>query len=184
LVSSSEGMTTAHQLKIREEDYSFKVSRFEDERKTPYRIFFFDHHALTGSSYRFNDSGNLVYFKAGSEVYDEVSVTPAGGGIEFSAKERLRGRNKKDDDGYHLKTDYIWEDFSCHQCLRADHDLCGPEGGELGGLTEFCNAVELSDLGSEGADSVEILCNRRVNTCAKLAKSCDLKCDAGGDAGE
>lgn len=185
LVSSSEGMTTARQLKIREDEYTFKVSRFEDEKKAPYRIFFFDHHSLTASSYSFNDSGSLVHFKAGSEVYNEVSVSPGGGKIEFSPQARLlRGRNKKDDDGSRLMMDYYWEDFSCHQCLRADHNLCGPGGGEFGGLTEFCNAVDLSDLGGEGADSVDILCDRRVSTCAKLAKACDLKCDAGGGAGE
>ncbi len=186
LVSSSKGMTTAHQLKIREGDITFKVSHYEGERNNPYRIFFFDHHALTGSSYSFNDSGSVVYFKAGSEVYSEVSVSPEGEGIEFFRKARLRGRIKKDDDdGTHPKTDYYWEDFSCHQCLRADHNLCGPEwGDEFGGLTEFCNAVDLSDLGREGADSVDILCDHHVNTCEKLAKACDLKCDAGGDAGE
>ena len=177
LVSSSDGtMSTHQQLKITEGDHKFRVSRYDDGRRAPYRIYFWDK-ALTGSSYRFDGSGNLVYFKAGSEVYSKVSISPAGGGIEVSRKTESRG-GENDHDDHHPETNYAWEDFSCSQCSFLQ-DVCGREGGEPGGLSEFCHAVDLAALGSDGSDSVKILCDHHVSMCAKVAMACDSKCDTG-----
>ena len=176
LASSSEGTMAAHQqLQIRDGGFTFKVSRYNG-RKTPYRVYFWDK-ALSGSSYRFDEGGKLVYFKAGSEVYSKVSIDPAGGGIEFSRTTESRG-GKNDEDDHYPGTGYAWEDFSCAQCSSLQN-VCGSEGSESGGLSEFCHAVNPAALGSDGTASVKILCDHRVHMCAKVATACDSKCDTG-----
>lgn len=83
-------LLTYQQLKIPENGYTFRVSRFDDGRKTPYRIYFWNE-ALTGSSYRFDGNGDLVYFKAGSEVYYDVFKNDIHEAIEFSRKPESDG---------------------------------------------------------------------------------------------
>lgn len=162
-------------MKFRENGSTFRVTRFDDGRDTPYRIFFWNE-ALTGSSYRFDGNGDLVYFKAGSEVYYDVVKNDSDGTIEFSRKaERSSEREAHDDGPMH---DFR-EEFSCDQCSEALSAVCGAGTGHEGGLYEFCDAVDVSALGSDGADSVEILCDNYGNACAKATALCGAVCDAG-----
>jgi len=176
LLPSSDCSTLIHQqLQIPGKGYKFRVSRYDDGRKTPYRIYFWDTN-LTGSSYRFDGDGNLVFFKAGSDIYSKVFIRDGDAGVEFSLKtESVGGKN---DDGDNKE--YSWEDFSCSQCSTILHSICGTESSEPGGLTKFCDAVDLSTLGGDGADSVKTLCDNRIDTCAELAAECDSPCDLDG----
>lgn len=56
--------------------HTFKLSSFDDGRSTPYRVSFWDD-SITGSSYRFGEDGNLVYFKAGSKITTTSTPTKA-----------------------------------------------------------------------------------------------------------
>lgn len=58
-------------MSIKQGDHKFKLTGFGDGRSTPHRISFWDD-SLTGSSYRFDAYGNLVYFKAGSQIYYDI----------------------------------------------------------------------------------------------------------------
>lgn len=178
LPSSECVMSVYQQNEIPEGGYNFMFSRYNDGRKTPSRVYFWDQ-ALTGSSYRFDGDGNLVYFKAGSEIYSEVVVDDVDGSVEFShTTESGKGSNHDE----HDKPDYRWEDLSCTQCSMALHDLCGAEGSSAGGgLAKFCDAVDLSDLGQHGAASAKILCDRHVNICAKGFAECGSVCEGDGE---
>ena len=176
---SSECVPSTHQqFEIPIDGYTFRVSRFSDERDTPYRLYFRDEH-LSGSSYRFDDDGNLVYFKAGSEVYSKISVDDMH--LEFTRKNKSRGGKKHDDDHDHHRdsANYIWEEWSCDQCTEGLADICGDEGRGPGGLNELCGSVDYHALGSDGARSVGILCDRSVALCATAAGACDMTCNPG-----
>jgi len=168
-------MSAYQQLEIREGGYTFRVSRMTDGRETPYRIYFWDK-ALTGSSYRLSGDGNLVYFTAGSWVYSKISVADTGVSVAFSRK---TGSQADKENGEQGRADYPWTDFSCVQCSVALKDVCDLDGIQRGRLAQFCSAVDLPALGSDGADSVKILCDRRVNTCAKAHAACNLICASG-----
>lgn len=179
-------LLTYQQLKIPENGYTFRVSRFDDGRKTPYRIYFWNE-ALTGSSYRFDGNGDLVYFKAGSEVYYDVFKNDIHEAIEFSRKPESDGGKKRDDD-YEFHDDAskgdnhmqpFREEFSCNQCSEALSAVCGAGSGHIGGLHKFCDAVDLSALGDDGAGSVRILCENSDNACTKAIAACDSVCGAG-----
>eukprot|EP00903_Cladosiphon_okamuranus_P014053 g13063.t1 len=168
------------QMKVSENGNTFKVSRFADGRSTPYRIYFWNE-ALTGSSYRFDGNGDLVYFKAGSEIYYDISQNGSDGAIEFSRKAESHGGKMYNDDKAEYSAKNSFEEFSCNQCVEAIYLVCGITSNEYGGLWKFCQAIDTSVLGSDGADSVNILCNNAHSTCDKALSVCASACGVGGD---
>ena len=169
------------QMKVQENDHTFKVTRFEGGRNTPFRIYFWNE-ALTGSSYRFSVNGDIMYFKAGSEVYYDVSHGGGDGPIEFRKKAESGGGGKPHGDDYHNADDPVEDsrqEFGCYQCIEAVSAVCGDGWEHPGGLFKFCDTVDTSALGSDGALSVEILCGSAHNTCSKAVGVCASACGVG-----
>ncbi|CAM9835143.1 unnamed protein product [Scytosiphon promiscuus] len=134
---------TQQQAKIQEGGYTFKVSRYNDGRTRPYRVFFWDDH-LTGSSYRLDADGHVRYFKAGSEVYyDRVDMG------DYSAAFRKKREGKKMPPPGKAPDDEDLPGLNCDECSTALAAVCDS------GLPKFCNAVEESILGSDGKKSVD-----------------------------
>ncbi|CAM9354990.1 unnamed protein product, partial [Hapterophycus canaliculatus] len=161
---------TQQQAKIQEGGYVFKVSRYDDDRTRPYRLFFWDDH-LTGSSYRLDADGHVRYFKAGSEVYyDRVEM----GDYSLTFKKKREGSKMtsttKGPDDEELPG------LSCGDCSVALTAVCDS------GLPTFCKAVEESILGSHGKKSVEILCGNHKGACAKAKAACEGVCAAEAEA--
>ncbi len=167
------------QLKIPSGDdqYVFTLTKFMDGRSKPYRVYFWDD-MLTGSSYRVDQNGDVVYFKAGSEVYFKMKEAEDGS-ITFKMKEERKmqktveegSRRRKmlmtkdvmsDNDVEITKDMVVNEDrvmlseddertAQCTECMD-DLDVIGFT------LPKFCQYVDFHSLGSDGQKSVKILC--------------------------
>lgn len=174
------GVVYKQQMSISENGHAFKVSRFADGRSTPYRIYFWDE-LLTGSSYRFDGNGDLVYFKAGSEVYYDIYKSDVDGDIKFSLKAESSGGESPE---YDVKSDDPVQDireneFSCYQCWETVSAVCGDGRFRVGGLYKFCGAIDLQALDNDGTTSAEILCENADNTCSKAVAECASYCGVG-----
>lgn len=147
-----------------QEGVTFRASRFNDGRSTPYRIYFWDEH-LTGSSYRFSPEGHVVYFKAGDEVYYD-RMEKNDGSLAFKRKEAKdaggRDGNMPMDQGL----------FDCDGCTADLAAVCDY------GLPSFCANVDEYHLSHEGAYSVGILCRNYQELCFALQEACDTICVA------
>lgn len=169
------------QMRIKENGYLFKVTRFEGGLNAPYRIYFWNDD-LTGSTYRFDGNGDLVYFKAGSEIYHNIVHDDVHGTIEFSRKAESGGGGKTYDDDHKAGDPPMQdsrEEFNCYQCWEALSAVCGAVFGHVGGLERLCGAVDRYTLGSDGADSVGILCDNWSGTCANAMSQCVSACGIG-----
>ena len=167
LLSGTAVDATAAQLVVPSPDdkVKFKLTKFTDGRTTPYRLYFWDHH-LTGSSYRFDQHGDLVYFKAGSEVYHNRKEVD--GSITFDMKPETKNHDRvKPDYGAKMPDDFELPD--CDECVD-DLNLLVP------GLPSFCENVESSSLGSDGQASVTILCTYRDFLVSTLTGICEALC--------
>lgn len=147
-----------------------RLTAFGDARKSPYRVYFWDEY-LTGSSYRFDDLGRLLYFAAGSYIY--TPVHNVDGTMDFSAKYKPDGM--KTPSKSETPHDHYDESDACPQCSKAMYHLCGY------GLPEFCDNIALSGLEAEeeGRVSANILCNNYITACAAATVTCGSVCAKG-----
>lgn len=158
----------SQQIEVAEGGVRFKVTRFGDGRTTPYRIYFWDK-VLTGSSYRFNKDGDVVYFKAGSKVYyDRQEVKD--GSVTFMSKSEAKhegGDSKADDSS---SDDEEFTTFDCTQCTTALSAVCDF------GLPAFCDKLDPHCLHRDGYYSVSTLCNNYEGACATSVAACEQVC--------
>ena len=144
-------------------DVTFRLSRFNDGRSTPYRIYFWDKH-ITGSSYRFSQSGHLEYFKAGDEVYYDRTEKESRS-LVYKTKEAKDSGDRHED-----KVPMTSGDFTCDDCVADLAAVCGT------GLPDFCADVDESYLGRAGVYSVGILCHYAETLCSTSQDGCDAIC--------
>lgn len=170
LLAGPGQMAQAHQqISIKKGGHKFKLAGFDDGRSTPYRISFWDD-SLTGSSYRFDGYGHLVYFKAGSKIYYDIHNDNSGV-LAFSVKEES-GVEKKmvKAEMHHERHD----PFTCFQCSRMLSKVCDY------GLPSFCKNVVLPSLGTDdGVASVSMLCDSADATCTTASNGCEDVCASG-----
>lgn len=155
------------QAKIQEGGYTFKVSRYDDDRARPYRVFFWDDH-LTGSSYRLDADGHVRYFKAGAEVYYDRAEK---GDYSLTFKKKLEG-HRMGPDGKGPGDDEELPGLNCDDCSVALEAVCDS------GLPAFCKAIKKSMLGHDGKKSVDVLCANHKGACAKAKAACEGVCAA------
>lgn len=156
---------TKQQFKVTEGGVKFKVTHFDDGRRTPYRLYFWDN-ALTGSSYRFKEDGDVVYFKAGSNVYYDRTEKD-NGTLHFLLKHEKK--HKRHGMGGESSNEECG-DFNCAQCTAAVYALCDS------GLPAFCGGLDLGCLHRDGSKSVSIVCHNYEGVCTTLATACDETC--------
>lgn len=185
LLSTPATMTSAsqanQQIEVTEGAVTFRVSRFGDGRTTPYRIYFWDK-GLTGSSYRFDEDGHVVYFKAGSKVYHDRTEMDDGSLYFMSKREMMKkhkGHGGEMDDSSSSSSDDEEEEFDtydCAQCTTALSAVCDS------GLPEFCDGLDPHCLHRDGYSSVSTLCTNYESACATAVGACDAVC--ANEAGE
>ena len=155
------------QFETNEGGHKLRFTAFDDARNAPYRIYFWDE-SLTGSSFRFDDMGSLVYFKAGSSIHHDA-VRNEHGTIEFSVKhESDAGKTTAPA----IPEDHRDESATCPQCSEALYHVCDY------GLPAFCQDVAPLDA-DEGRRSVKILCDNYAAACAAAITDCDSTCASG-----
>eukprot|EP00903_Cladosiphon_okamuranus_P007826 g7572.t1 len=142
---------------------TFRATRFDDGRSTPYRIYFWDKH-ITGSSYRLSEEGHVVYFKAGEEVYYDRAEKDDGS-LVFQRKEATNG-------GKHSSNMLAEVPFDCDSCTADLAAVC------YTGLPKFCEDIDADHLGHEGVYSVGILCGGYEELCSAFQQLCDSICVA------
>lgn len=177
------GLTTAvqdprQQLVVREGGFTFKLSASDDDRSTPYRVFFWDE-SLAGSSYRFTTDGRLTYFKAGREIYYDRVETDDGSFRFRGTKARGAGGSlavDKEEDGLRAeKADEtaVATHFKCMQCTDTVEAICDV------GLPGLCDTMDRSTLGRDGASSVQIMCANFQAACRSARHQCGDVCSEG-----
>lgn len=165
---------------------TFKISKFDDGRNTPYRVYFWDD-ALRGSSYRFDDAGDLACIRVGREVYYDIQKNGAAGGstnTSFARKDvggrMLFGEGEAGERGGHAHlSQYAEADGTkgsrhrrlddCTDCEVAWNAVCDT------GLPEVCGMVGHPSLGDAGISSLGKMCSGFGSLCSSL--SADAACD-------
>lgn len=165
---------------------TFKVSKFDDGRSTPYRVYFWDD-SLRGSSYRFDMAGDLAYIRVGTEVYYDIEQngTAEGSTTSFASKDaggRMlvgEGEGEGEEDSYvylsqdaetdGARVDRLRRLNDCSDCAVAWSAVCDT------GLPGVCGMVGLPSLGDAGASSLEKMCSSFGSLCSSL--STDAACD-------
>lgn len=169
------------QFKIPSQDdqYVFTLSKFMDGRSKPYRVYFWDDE-LTGSSYRLDLDGDVVYFKAGSEVYFNMKKAKDGS-MTYKMKEEEKMQKTREAGSRQLQvskdmemTEDITEDMvseeddrkaQCAEC-EDDQEIVGPA------MDKFCEYLDYDSLGPDGQTSVKILCSYREVLAEGLDSIC------------
>lgn len=159
--------TTPQQIELAEGDVNFKITYFGDGRTTPYRMYFWEK-SLTGSSFRFDEDGDVVYFKAGSKVYHDRKEMKDGS-VAFMSKPEMKnkGHSKADDSPM---DDEVFANFDCDKCTAALSTVCES------GLPAFCDKLDPQCLHRDGYSSVSILCNNFRRACTTWAVDCEDVC--------
>lgn len=162
------------QIEVTEGGVTFRVSRFGDGRTTPYRIYFWDN-ALTGSSYRFDEDGHVMYFKAGSKVYFDRTERDDGS-LHFMSKREMNHKGHGKMDSSFSSDDEEFTTFDCAQCTTALSAVCDS------GLPEFCDGLDPHCLHRDGYSSVRTVCINYESACATAFGACAAVC--ANEAGE
>lgn len=179
--------TEALQITVKEprSGTTFKVSKLDDVRNTPYRVYFWDD-TLRGSSYRFDEAGDLAYLRVDREVYYDIEKNDGAaegynasfGKKDVGGRRMLVGEGGAEEDGYaHLSQDAETDGAQagrrrrlddCTDCEVAWNAVCDT------GLPVVCGMVGHPSLGDAGASSLGKMCSGFGSLCSSL--SADSAC--------